>query len=69
MQKKNFLKPVNSIMAIDFICLVLTALLHEVIPYDLYSILHPVLGYIFVVLVIFHVFLNWSWIKANLFKK
>jgi len=56
-------------MVLDFLCLLLTALLNGVISWDVYRIVHPVLGYIFAVCVAFHVFLNWSWIRNTLFKK
>lgn len=69
MTKQNLLKIVNSIMALMFIGLVTTALLDDVIPYDIYVKVHPVFGYIFTGCVICHVILNWAWIKANIVKK
>ncbi|MBP8178391.1 MAG: DUF4405 domain-containing protein [Spirochaetes bacterium] len=34
-------------------------------PKDIYGIIHPIFGYIFVLCVVFHVFLNWVWVKSN----
>lgn len=68
MNKQKLLKPVNSVMAIDFVCLAGSALLDDVIPRETYRIVHPVFGYIFLVCVVSHLFLNWAWVKSNIFK-
>jgi len=65
MNKQKLLKPVNVVMAIDFVCLSGTAMLDDAIPKDIYGIIHPIFGYIFVLCVVFHVFLNWAWVKSN----
>jgi len=65
MNKQKLLKPVNVMMAIDFVCLSGTAMLDDAIPKDIYGIIHPIFGYIFVLCVVFHVFLNWAWVKSN----
>jgi hypothetical protein len=69
MNKLKVLKTVNVIMAIDFSCVVVSAMLVDVIPQNVYQTIHPFLGYTFLVFVICHVFLNFAWIKANFFKK
>jgi hypothetical protein len=69
MNKQSLLKPVNTIMATDFLFLVTTALLDDVIPREVYKILHPVLGFTFLACVLCHVFLNWAWVKNNILKK
>jgi hypothetical protein len=56
-------------MAVDFIFLASTALLDDVIPRDIYKVLHPVLGYVLLICVVSHVVLNWAWIKSNILKK
>ena len=65
MNKQKLLKPVNVMMAIDFVCLSGTAMFDDAIPKDIYGIIHPIFGYIFVLCVVFHVFLNWAWVKSN----
>ena len=67
MNKLKALKPVNCIMILDFICLIVTALSDDVIPHDVYRVLHPVFGYVFLACVVIHVFLNWGWIRTNVF--
>jgi len=68
MNKQKFLKPINTIMAIDFILLDGTALSDDIIPKDIYKIVHPIIGYVFLFCVLSHVFLNWNWVKANIFR-
>jgi hypothetical protein len=53
-------------MAIDFVCLIGTALFNDVIPCNIFSKAHPLFGFIFFACVFFHVFLNWNWVKANI---
>jgi hypothetical protein len=65
MNKPKLLKPVNAIMAIAFVCLVLSALLRDAMPFPVYSKVHPLFGFVLTACVLFHVFLNWNWVKAN----
>lgn len=67
--KSQILRILNPVIAVDFFCLVCTALLHGVIPYEIYGILHPVLGYILTAGIVCHLILNWSWIKSNYLSK
>ena len=69
MNKQRLLKLVNTFMAIDFVCLAGTALLDDVLPREIYRIVHPVFGFTFLACVASHVFLNWNWIKSNILKK
>ena len=69
MNKQKVLKIVNSVMAADFILLAVTALSDDIIPKEIYQIVHPILGYAFLVCVLSHVYLNWNWIKTNILKK
>jgi hypothetical protein len=68
LNKQKLLKPVNSMMAIDFFCLAGTALSDDIIPKDIYRVIHPIFGYVFLACVVSHVFLNWAWVKSNIFK-
>ena len=69
MNKQKMLKTVNTILIIDFICLIITALLEDVLPRNIFSVIHPLFGFILLLCVIFHVYLNWGWIKMNLLNK
>jgi len=54
MNKQKMLKTVNTILIIDFICLIITALLEEVLPQNVFSVIHPLFGFILLLCVIFH---------------
>ncbi|MBN2284834.1 MAG: hypothetical protein JXQ26_07350 [Tissierellales bacterium] len=69
MNKQKYLKPVNSILAISFLALILSALLHDSIPYNIYRNIHPLFGYILTTMVFVHVYLNFNWIKKNILSK
>jgi hypothetical protein len=69
MNKQKLLRPVNITLGCLFICVVTTALLDDVIPSDVYSVLHPVLGYSLAVCALSHIYLNWNWIKMNILRK
>lgn len=66
MNKQKLLKPINMIMAADFICLAGTAMMDDVLPREIYRIVHPIFGYLFLACVVSHIFLNWNWIKSNI---
>jgi|WetSurMetagenome_2_1015567.scaffolds.fasta_scaffold666435_2 hypothetical protein len=66
MKKPAFLKIVNLILGVDFLLLAGSGLLHLQIPYEVYSKAHPILGITLVICVVFHVILNWTWIKNAL---
>ncbi|MDP3386016.1 MAG: hypothetical protein Q8S24_02185 [Eubacteriales bacterium] len=69
MNKLQTLKTVNTVLAIAFLTLGLTAMLHNYIPYSIYRRIHPLAGYVFSALVVTHVILNYGWIKKNILKK
>lgn len=73
MKRAQLLKFVNPLLALGFIWVAGTAVLHsvshELIPFEIYVKIHPIGGYVFTVLVIAHVILNWAWIKANFLKR
>jgi heme A synthase len=63
------LKVVNLILFIDFSILAITGILNYRIPYEIYTVIHPLSGYILITLVIIHITLNRKWIKTSYFKK
>jgi hypothetical protein len=64
MNKKDALKIVNPMMAIFMLNQALNGLLSDLMPYDLFHLLHKG-GWILTPLSIAHVVLNWSCIKSN----
>lgn len=67
--KKKLLKVVNLLLALDFLMLISTAIIRKVlIPEGLYFNLHGIPGFVFAGLVLCHIILNFSWIKANYIK-
>ncbi len=68
MNKQKALKVVNAVMAADFLFLLLTVVFRTILPYDVYRIAHPILGYLLAVLAAMHLHLNWGWIKQNYLK-
>jgi uncharacterized membrane protein len=69
MSKQKVLLVLNPVMALVLLALAITAMLHVQIPYNIYRILHPGLGYTFLTGVVLHVILNWSWIRTMLLKR
>ncbi len=68
MDKRKGLKLANFIMTVVFFLLIVSALLHEILPVGMFETVHPLLGFAFVILVVFHLVLNWSWVKNNILK-
>lgn len=70
--KKNWkpkaLKVLNPLIAILFLIQGASGLFSKVIGYQLFSIVHRPCGVLLIVGVIFHVYLNWSWVKASFFR-
>jgi hypothetical protein len=69
MTKQQLLKPVNAILACDFLCLACTAMLDDVLPREVFRRVHPMFGLILIACVASHVFLNWAWIKNTMLKR
>lgn len=69
MNKQRALRIINAVLLVDLLALVSTAMLDEVLPPEVFSTVHPMLGFTLVLLAITHLVLNWGWIKANYLKK
>jgi hypothetical protein len=71
MKKNTALKMVNLLVAIAFLVLAASIAISKTItdPSPALFETHEFTGYIFFILVIIHFVLNWSWVKANFFKK
>jgi cytochrome b561 len=73
MNKFKLLKVLNPVLFIVFVIQALTALdmvfdLNFVNTQLVFNI-HKYNGLLLIVLIAFHIFLNWAWVKANIFKK
>jgi cytochrome b561 len=71
MKKATMLKTANLLVAIAFAVLATTSAVSKVAP-DLSEVffeIHELTGYVFFLLVVIHIVLNWSWVKANFFKR
>ena len=73
MNKAKLLKIVNPILFVIFAIQTLTALgMFFDLNYPNTQLLfdvHKYNGLLLIILIVFHIFLNWNWIKANVFKK
>jgi hypothetical protein len=62
--KQKLLKVINPIIGIFFIGQALSGIFHDFIPYEIFSKMHGVGGYLFAAGVLTHIILNWSWFKT-----
>lgn len=69
MNKQTALKIVNPLLGLFTLIQVITGIFHSLIPYDVFIPLHTVTGYLMAIFAGIHIYLNWNWIKANMFKK
>jgi hypothetical protein len=73
MNKPKLLKVLNPVLAVVFVMLagggMTRSLAPDVIPYEQFRAIHPVLGWTVATLVALHLWLNWTWIKSNFFKR
>ncbi len=69
MKKQIWLKITNPLLAVVFIVQVVTGIFHEQIGYETFEAIHPRFGFLLLIVVALHLFLNWSWIKAQYLKK
>jgi hypothetical protein len=68
MQRNNVLKVLNPVLGILALCQIATGVLHGVMPRDVFEAVHQWGGIAFAVTALFHVYLNWNWIKASYFR-
>ncbi len=69
MTKVTALKIINPLLGLLLLSQILTGLLSDHIPYEVFDAVHGGGGIALAVLATLHVILNWSWIKANFFRK
>lgn len=72
MNKRNLLKIVNPLLALVFIMTAFPGMIRnflpDVIPGEMFFMLHPKMGIALFILAICHIALNWGWIKMTFFK-
>ncbi|MBN1129543.1 MAG: DUF4405 domain-containing protein [Chitinispirillaceae bacterium] len=71
MKKAALLKTTNLLIALAFAVLALSSGMAKMFP-DLAIpsfTIHEYAGYLFFVLAIIHIYLNWTWIRSTFFKK
>lgn len=69
MNKQLILKVLNVFLLLDFLCLLVTVLLNETLPKEVFFKIHPIFGSLLLLLVVAHLILNWSWIKNSYIKR
>ena len=67
--KSPMLKIVNPLLGVLLVNQVLMGLLHNVLPRAVFEVMHEGGGFVFAVVAVLHVMLNWNWVKANFFRK
>lgn len=69
MKKNIVLKISNLILLVLFVNQTVTALFHEKLSHEAFEVIHEGAGVILVGLVVVHLILNFSWVKASYFPK
>jgi hypothetical protein len=71
--KASALKIINPILgtaaAVQLFTMVLFTFFEDSIPIKQIRDIHVIGGYVLLGLVVIHLYLNWTWIKSNFFKK
>ena len=65
MKRNSVLKVVNPILAVLLLNQVLTGLLREVLPGEVFEVMHVGGGVLLALVAVMHVVLNWNWIRNN----
>lgn len=69
MKKTAWLKPVNLVLAFAFLFQASTGVGHDIIDEEMFEKIHYVGGMVLIVIAVCHVWLNWGWVRANVWKK
>ena len=67
--RQTALKILNPILLVLLINMILTGALHDVMPLQLFGVMHEGGGGLLSFGVLIHIILNWNWIKANYWPK
>ena len=68
------LKILNSVMFIDILVAFIAIVVYkisELFDYDAYGFkeVHEICGFLFIIMLIFHISYNWQWVKTQIFGK
>jgi hypothetical protein len=69
MSRNSILKVLNSIIGIMMLSQILTGVFGRQIPRWVFENFHRHAGGVLGILIVFHIILNWNWIKATYFRK
>ena len=69
MNRNAVLKIVNPILGLLFLNQVAVGVLHDMLPYTAFKVLHQGGGIVLTVATAVHVALNWNWVKVNFLRK
>lgn len=73
MDRQRWLKIVNTLLALAFLMTATGGIVRffapDLIPYELFRLVHPLFGLMLVLLACIHIFLNFNWIKSAYFRK
>ncbi|MEI8206956.1 MAG: hypothetical protein WCG03_08775 [Kiritimatiellales bacterium] len=69
MKRNTMLKIVNPVLAVLFINQILTGVFGGSLSGEAFEILHEDAGFVLAAVATLHLILNWSWVKANFFKR
>ena len=68
MKKNTILKIINPTMGLLLLNQILTGFFGQQLPHKTFEILHKKSAIVIGCLVVAHIILNWSWVKANYLK-
>jgi len=69
MKNQKALKIVNIILIILVIWIMITVVIRDMIDRAVFDKIHPLSGFLFILCIVAHVFLNRGWIENTYFKK
>jgi hypothetical protein len=65
MKRNTALKILNPLLGLLMLNQVSTALLHDLLPRQVFHVLHKQGGLVLAAVAALHLILNWNWIRAN----
>jgi len=69
MNRTNMLKYINPIIAILIVSQLISALLSDILPKEIFEAWHKGGGLLLFIGIIVHLVLNWGWVKSTYFKR
>lgn len=69
MGKAAALKVVNPVLGVLLVSQLVTGLVGDSLPHEVFEVLHEGGGIALVAMAVLHVILNWSWVRANYLRR